>query len=177
MCRFGGQVRVPYSVGQHSLYVYREIQKDFPQDYLLQLHALLHDASEAYLSDLVRPLKRQLPEYTLIEAKTQIACEKGLGLHPLTNVGPGHVDIKRADNAVLMAERRDLFQNSKWEWSLDEEPIVEPIIPTSNWKFVEQQLIATYYYLRGRFYIEQLGACCVESTCTSDLGDSTCALV
>lgn len=56
-CRFSGHSRRMYSVAEHSIALSRELV-----DRNLALEALLHDASEAYLSDIPSPLKR-LPEF------------------------------------------------------------------------------------------------------------------
>ncbi len=63
ICRFGGQAREFYSVAQHSLLVAELAPQEFAFD------ALLHDASEAYCGDMVRPLKNLLPGYREIEEK------------------------------------------------------------------------------------------------------------
>jgi hypothetical protein len=60
--RFGGQSPWPYSVAQHSVLMSRLIEPEFA------VLALLHDAAEAYLGDVQRPLKALLPEYRAIEA-------------------------------------------------------------------------------------------------------------
>lgn len=51
VCRFNGQTRHHYSVAQHSLIVADIV----PQEH--KLHALLHDAGEAYMADIARPIK------------------------------------------------------------------------------------------------------------------------
>ena len=51
-CRFNGQTRYFYSVAQHSLIVAGLVPKR------LYLAALLHDAAEAYMGDMVKPLKQ-----------------------------------------------------------------------------------------------------------------------
>jgi len=62
ICRFGGQIPEFYSVLQHSLLVYALAPKE------LGAVALLHDASEAYLGDVIKPLKVILDtKYTDIE--------------------------------------------------------------------------------------------------------------
>ncbi len=66
VCRGGGHVTHFYSVGQHSL-VCAEEAGARGCSLRVQLGALLHDGSEAYMSDLVRPVKQQIPQYRIIE--------------------------------------------------------------------------------------------------------------
>lgn len=75
-CRYTGHTPFHYSVAQHSLYVADAV----PQEY--RLAALLHDASEAYLSDVARPWKSELPDYMKLEAKLQGAIYAKFGLKP-----------------------------------------------------------------------------------------------
>src|SRR5579885_2784587 len=57
LCRFTGHVKRFYSVAQHCVYVSHRCD---PKD---ALWGLLHDAAEAYLNDISRPVKslRELP--------------------------------------------------------------------------------------------------------------------
>ena len=57
ICRFGGHVNRFYSVAQHSVLVCY-LMKETDGNYALE--ALMHDASEAYLGDVVKPLKVML---------------------------------------------------------------------------------------------------------------------
>jgi len=142
MCRFGGQVREFYSVAQHSIYVFIELATRFPGDYLLQLHGLLHDASEAYLSDVVRPFKQQIPLYLEVEERTQNVILDALGLPPLTPTGKK--SVKSVDNALLATEHRDLYSHSKFDWTLPEPPVWRPVIPISDWRVVEEIFLDAY---------------------------------
>lgn len=70
ICRGNGHVKHFYSVGQHSISCYKEA-KARGYSKKVQMACLLHDGSEAYLSDIVRPVKHKLTEYLLIEDKLQ----------------------------------------------------------------------------------------------------------
>src|SRR5271165_5200280 len=75
LCRFVGQCRFFSSVAEHSIAVARLLPAN------LKLFGLLHDASEAYLADLPRPVKAGLPEYKAIEANVERVSGKP-GLQP-----------------------------------------------------------------------------------------------
>ncbi len=120
LCRFGGHVRTFYSVAQHSVIV-----ADLLPD-RLKLAGLLHDATEAYLVDIPRPLKVALKEYQRIEHRLAAIIGQKFRVDfsdPL---------IKRADNAALMAEARDLLSETPEGWGIDETPaalLVDPEVP------------------------------------------------
>ena len=65
LCRFNGHCRRFYSVAEHSVLVAERCRVD------LQLDGLLHDAVEAYLGDLPRPIKRAFPEFLKAERRLQ----------------------------------------------------------------------------------------------------------
>lgn len=96
MCRFNGHLRQPYSVAAHSLAVMQISPKG------LKPFALIHDAAEAYISDIIRPLKVGLgwkgrPIYELEFQILALIAEK-FGVTLSNN------EIKRYDDAVLGAE-------------------------------------------------------------------------
>ena len=105
-CRFNGQTNKFYSVAQHSVLVASILPRE------LRLAGLLHDASEAYLGDVVQPLKDLLPEYQSIETNF---CEV---LGARFGVNLQHNDaIRHADLVVLATERRDLMPMDTADWS------------------------------------------------------------
>ena len=66
MCRANGHFKEFYSVGQHSIYCCEEaIERGYSNT--VALACLLHDASEAYLADITRPVKKNLQKYLEIE--------------------------------------------------------------------------------------------------------------
>jgi hypothetical protein len=76
-CRFQNQSKVHYSVAQHSIIVSRLVLgAPAPigmSHTMLRRIALMHDAAEAYLGDVCKPLKRLLPDYQVIEDRVQKA--------------------------------------------------------------------------------------------------------
>lgn len=67
-CRGNGHVKYFFSVGQHCVSCAKEAAaRGYSRRVVLG--CLLHDASEAYMSDVPRPFKAVLPEYQLLEEK------------------------------------------------------------------------------------------------------------
>ena len=70
ICRANGHFPIFYSVAQHSIACAEEaIERGLSGEIILG--CLLHDASEAYLSDVTRPVKKDLPYYLNVEEKLQ----------------------------------------------------------------------------------------------------------
>lgn len=111
LCRFAGHTREFYSVAQHCVLV-SEICGPEPST---ALWGLLHDASEAYLCDIVRPLKHapELAGYRDIERAVQAAVCVRFGL-PIEQPGI----VKEVDLLVGRAEVRDLVRVPKgWHYT------------------------------------------------------------
>lgn len=122
-CRFNGQTCQFYSVAQHSLIVSALVSDE------LKFVALLHDAAEAYLGDMVKPLKILLPAFAHIEDQVTDIIAQEFGLD-FGNYAP----IKTADLIALATEKRDLMPYSveDWEYLTDILPmqrIIEPMNP------------------------------------------------
>lgn len=112
-CRFGGHTRWHYSVAQHSVLVADMVIDAGRPD--LELVALLHDATEAYVGDCIRPLKRELARYQVIEAGVWVAIAARFGLAVELPV-----EVKHADNVALATERRDVMMHEGHSWDIDE---------------------------------------------------------
>jgi len=121
-CRFNGHILKFYSVAQHSVLAsYICDEKD-------KLYALLHDASEAYLSDISRPIKTKLIEYNNLEKILQDAICKRFNL-------PTEMpeSVKKADDILLMTEARDLLSTVRSGWGYDHiTPLPFKITPMSQ---------------------------------------------
>ena len=77
-CHFGGHVTDFFSIAQHCIYVLEAYESecnkyDRKPDLLLMKACLLHDSTEAYIGDMIKPLKVLLPDYKMIEDKLQHA--------------------------------------------------------------------------------------------------------
>lgn len=125
-CRYAGHTLWPYSVAQHSILLSYAV----PEEYAFE--ALLHDASEAYASDIVRPLKIALPDYKIYEDKIMACIAAALGFkYPLPEI------VKEYDSRILHNERQVLFSNP-FDWGLPGEPLPNVIItPEPQWKIFE----------------------------------------
>lgn len=72
LCRANGHFKSFYSVGQHCINCANEAAaRGYSKK--VQLACLLHDGSEAYLSDVTRPVKQEIPRYKEIEEPLQEA--------------------------------------------------------------------------------------------------------
>jgi hypothetical protein len=98
--RFVGATRQPYSVAQHAVLVSYCCE---PED---ALHGLLHDAAEAYLGEMVRPLKQLavMAPYRAMEAQLQVVIYGKFGL-PLATPW----SVTRMDERLAGTEAQDLF--------------------------------------------------------------------
>lgn len=106
-CRYAGHSTIFYSVAEHSVYVSRNVP---PSD---RLWALLHDAPEAYLVDVPRPVKPFLPGYRDAEDRVMAAVCERFGMPP-----DMPVSVKEADNAILADERDQVMAPCDREWNL-----------------------------------------------------------
>lgn len=129
VCRFGGAVREFYSVAQHSILVHSIVvgmnrkaedldekeQTPTPinlyRNACAELQALMHDASEAYCGDMVRPLKRQMRDYCVAESRIWQAIAHRFGM-PIAQWS----SVKRADEIALTIERDALLLPPSSPW-------------------------------------------------------------
>ena len=124
LCRYGGHVERFYSVAEHSVHVSRIVPPH------LALLGLLHDATEAYLVDIPRPIKRHLSNYKEIE---QLNWEAIAIRYNLPLFGTQFEAIHKADAAMLAAERaavmKPLPEHDAQAWSMgDVQPAAEVTI-------------------------------------------------
>lgn len=111
-CRFGGQCYPFYSVAEHSVWVSRLVPEEFA------LAALFHDAAEAFIGDMPKPLKVLLPDYQEVERRIEEVLFPALGLP--VKLPP---EVEHADRVMLATEQQQLMRNKdRWEWTDGIEP-------------------------------------------------------
>lgn len=132
LCRFGGHTSRFYSVAEHCVLMSEAVEPEHA------LWALLHDATEAYMVDVPRPIKRQLPDYMAAEENLMaFICRK----YDLDYVCPPQV--KEADNRILVDERTELMKPPPLPWNQIEN--VEPLgVQIKGW----YPQVAEVMYLR-----------------------------
>jgi 5'-deoxynucleotidase YfbR-like HD superfamily hydrolase len=134
-CRFNGHVQRFYSIAEHSYWAsiraadlaaakVRSGEINQKHGVAITITALFHDAAEAYVGDMVRPLKklRGMELFSEIEDKIIgiIQQKYGFPVDPIARA-----IVKQADNEMLAIEQRDLMSpcTRTWEGML---PIPEP---------------------------------------------------
>jgi hypothetical protein len=138
ICRFTGHCKYFYSVAQHSVLVSHLV----PQQYAMM--GLLHDAQEAFVSDMATPLKQMMPDYKALEKRIEKDIAQRFNL-PF----PFPPEIKQADIKALATEVRDLLpgyaeRDHGWECIAHVEPHKGTIFPLSS--YAAAQLFLKRYW-------------------------------
>ena len=149
-CRFTGHVRHFYSIAEHSVLGSFLVPKQHA------LRFLLHDASEAYIADINRPLKHFTgvgSAYLPVEATIQDAIHEKFHLLEIDNgcTVPEPACIKEADNAMLYAEKEQLLPPMDWvnKWGADEKPAPVTIRCWAP-EVAEVEFLHRFYELTGQ---------------------------
>jgi hypothetical protein len=148
--RFTGHTDPWYNTAQHSVLVSTIVPEEDA------LWGLLHDAPEAYISDIARPVKRQPefePFYKAAEDTLMAAvCERfGLPLQMPESV-------KKADDMLLRAEQRDLMPNDPSDGPIYKETVEVWSSETSKTKFLQRYSELTGEVYEGKYHGKGMGS-------------------
>lgn len=143
MTRANGHFPEFFSVAQHCIQCCREAQA---RNYTPQvaMACLLHDASEAYLSDITRPVKKNMTMYLQIEEQLQnMIYEKYLGELP---EGEAENLISNIDDALLYFEFAHFMDMQIYP----SEPLLvsNPSFELQPMKEVEAEFLELFYQLQ-----------------------------
>lgn len=139
-CRYAGHTKVFYSVAEHSCLISDAVA---PEN---ALWGLLHDATEAYLVDLPRPVKQSpgFENYVIVEDRLMEVIAERFEL-PL----PMPAEVKLADNRILIDERDALMAAPPRDWALNVERLGVSIHGWSPWQAKEQWLARFNRLIQG----------------------------
>jgi len=115
ICRFGGHTKRFYSVAEHSYLVSKQMQfHGYSSN--VQFAALMHDASEYLLNDMMRPLRRQtwMRQYNDFHTYLQGIIEERFGVQINKK---DRIAISEYDRSILLDEKAMLLPNTV-EWDL-----------------------------------------------------------
>lgn len=112
LCRYGGQCKRFYSVAEHSVLLSYAVPP------ALARWALMHDASEAYLIDIPRPLKPFLPQYREAERVLMECIAARYGLE-----WPEPADLHEYDTRILHNEQSVLHPSPPQPWNVPGLPL------------------------------------------------------
>ena len=138
-CRFSGHSKHFYSVAQHCVYVSTQCG-------IHSLTGLLHDASEAYLVDVPRPIKSEFPNYLNIEKNIMSLIAKKFGIQ-----FPFPDSVTLVDNQMLWVEKKNVM-SVDCNWSQDIKPELTPnqqgmIIPVWSPEVSKSMFLDRFYSL------------------------------
>lgn len=147
-CRWAGQCDIPFTIAQHSMGVATLSKKCF------KLQGLLHDATEAYLTDIPTPFKPLMPEYKKLEASLWKAIAERFGVPEEL-----HESVKLADRIMLMSERDVLKRRAgareKWAPDYEDAPrkygVVDHLVTwNETWEQSKAHYLEAFYAYGGR---------------------------
>jgi 5'-deoxynucleotidase YfbR-like HD superfamily hydrolase len=128
ICRFGGHCPRFYSVAEHCIHATSlAIDGGVPITGLRAV--LLHDAAEAYIGDMVKPLKVMMPDYAIAELRMEQAIESAFSV----DFEAYHKTIKKYDRAMLKAEKTKLWPKDSEQWAGFSE-IPDVSVPFKFWE-------------------------------------------
>lgn len=145
-CRYGGHTRTFYSVAEHCCLLCDHVMTSVGTSrltlYEMARVALLHDAAEAYVSDMTRPLKKVLPSFKMLENRVETVVFEALGVDD-------HMPdwLKRLDQRIIKDEQRQLFDHIYNEQYHDRDEALNVRIQSWLPEQAEREFLTRYHEL------------------------------
>lgn len=138
-CRYSGATRFFYSTAQHCVLLATYAAKVMHASTLDCLQILMHDAAEAYLVDIPRPIKQHMPEFRMWDKRINDTIREWLWLsdEPM----PSFQD--EIDSRIIVDERAQVMSDSGNDWGHNLEPLGVQITPWHSYH-AEQQFLVLY---------------------------------
>lgn len=119
-CRYSGHTQKFYSVAEHSVHIANKALLDGWSPHTA-LWGLLHDAAEAYLPDIARPIKDAMPGFAAIEEGVERAVANRLACDvPSWFLQVIREDIiKVYDTRILLDEKAAMMPHTPADWGIE----------------------------------------------------------
>ena len=126
-CRYAGNTKEHYSTAEHSVHLYNHMKSiDAPMQ--LRRAALMHDAPESIIGDIIRPVKSMISGFTEIE--DHIYREMAVQFRLPIEIPH---EVKEIDTRIIINETRALFPLCI-DWGLDVEALPDTVIYNWTWR-------------------------------------------
>jgi hypothetical protein len=125
ICRYGGHCKDFYSVAEHSLLVEKVIQDEICDCKPVNMAGLLHDAAEAYLGDMISPLKKIVTRELYLEGRWLDAISEKFALEVKLN--PMNRRVHTADAFMMKVEVYSVLPSVHSDWGF---PLKRPEFPS-----------------------------------------------
>lgn len=127
--RFNGGTIRPYSVAAHCVYISNHLV-----DEEHAFEGLMHDAAEAYIGDMISPLKRHMPEFNRLEEQFYEVIANKFGLPVKLSE-----EVEEADR---LAAQIEMFQlRTQHMQDVDDRVITAPELSYANWEEVKWKFL------------------------------------
>ena len=138
-CRFAGQIPEFYSVAEHSYWVSQLVPDQFA------LWGLMHDAAEAYITDIPTYVKNCIPEIRWLESRilSAIAMRFSLGRLRIPSV------VKEVDLRMLITEKEQFYVKHVRDWEIDAEPYKNITLGCWEPSYAEQMFLMRFNELHN----------------------------
>ena len=177
-CRYLGATQKFYSTAQHCCLLAHYAETKLKANVVDCAQILLHDAAEAYLTDLPRPIKQHFPEFRAVDYTIQQCVRKWAGL----DVAPLPSWQDEIDSRIIHDERAQLMCESGNDWQHAGQPLGVHIVPWTaehaeaqflfRWAAYSRSMFGTFQLYREEWGIDGMAGSPMKMNVTPSHSDS-----